>query len=772
MSRNMTEDQVREFAANLLTLYETHDGATSGAGQLTTFNNLGFKGILDKPDGWYLPKNSQDTALLLETKSTKVSLAGKAVDELLKNINIISTKYKKVVGVLFNGNDIRVFKNTNEIQTSPRLENLTYYLRLFEPQAIDTQHIFDLTSKINNLLHFTFGIKDLYHRMIFTASTLVAKRYGALLVDGMDYPAFQNSVASTLNKALIKDKKQNQKLELLLDVFSEIKMNLNINTEDEKEQEAMIAIIADFIKWVGEISDAVDSDIWRGEDVMGIFFNEFNRYKAKSENGQIFTPEHITDFMYKIAGVGMNDLVLDAAAGSGGFLVKAMANMIAEAGGVRTNKAAEIKKSQLFGIEFDRQIFALAAANMLIHKDGKTNLEQLDSRNPEAGNWIKSKGITKVLMNPPYEHKYGPIKIMENVLDNVTVGTTAAFLLPDKKLEKEPDGRKLLNNHSLKKIIKMPKNLFLGIGIQTSIFVFEAGKPHGKAEIFTAYLEDDGLETVKNKGRQDVNHTWPKIEAEWVNIVMKQSGHPSIKWIAPTESLSYHEDIPEFALSTSDIDRTVLNRLLFEKNMSLKELQADITENVLFSKSMNPTSQEIFEASKLVETQKIDISTWKTVQLSELFEIGGSTTTPKNDLNLDLGGNYNYVTTSSLNNGVAGNTQLFTEFGNVLTVDSATVGTSFYQDINFAASDHVEILNAKFYLNKVRALFFSSILNVNAVRLQYGFDEKRSQKALGKETITIPYKGDYPDFNLIESLVRASPYYDYLQPGVTLTPIN
>ena len=57
---------------------------------------------------------------------------------------------------------------------------------------------------------------------------------------------------------------------------------------------------------------------------------------------------------------------------------------IKEAGGNSTDKAKEIKQNQLFGIEFDKEIYALACANMLIHKDGKTNLEQLDSRNAEA----------------------------------------------------------------------------------------------------------------------------------------------------------------------------------------------------------------------------------------------------------------------------------------------------------------------------------------------------------------------------------------------------
>lgn len=43
--------------------------------------------------------------------------------------------------------------------------------------------------------------------------------------------------------------------------------------------------------------------------------------------------------MYRILEVNKDDRVLDACCGSGGFLVKAMANMIQEAGGLQTDKA-------------------------------------------------------------------------------------------------------------------------------------------------------------------------------------------------------------------------------------------------------------------------------------------------------------------------------------------------------------------------------------------------------------------------------------------------
>ena len=481
--KDMTEDEVRDLAGKILK-FENSDKAISGVGQLTPFNQLGFQGVKDKPDGWYLPENKESTAIILETKASKLNI-NKFVKEIRKNCKIVLTKYTNVIGILYNGVDIKVFKNNEEIDTVDTLQNKEYYLSLFNKNKIDKQKIYSITKKINDCLHVEFGIKNLYHRMIFTACALVAKRYGASLFKGMNYQTFHTCIHSTLAKSLEDSRRQNRKLDILLEVYSEIKMNSTENQE----------AIDSFIEWISEISECVKSDYWNGEDVMGIFFNEFNRYKKKSESGQIFTPEHITSLMYRIIDVHKNDYVLDAACGSGGFLVKSMSNMIKEAGGINTSKAPKIKSNQLYGIEFDREIFALACANMLIHKDGKTNLEQMDSRSAKAGEWIRNKKITKVLMNPPFERKYGCLKIVENVLGNVPQHTICAFILPDKKLEKDKSDL-ILKKLRLQKIIKLPEKVF-SEGITTSIFVFEAGVPQNGREIFGCYIEADGLETVK-----------------------------------------------------------------------------------------------------------------------------------------------------------------------------------------------------------------------------------------------------------------------------------
>lgn len=569
MIKEMTEDEVRDLAGKILK-FENTDKAQSGVGQLTSFNQLGFNGIKDRPDGWYLPKNIEEPAIILETKNSNQKLEN-FLDEIIKNCDIVSTKYNKVIGILYNGIDVIVLKSNEVIEAVDTLQNKDYYLSLFKVNKIDKQKIYSLTKKINDCLHTEFGIKNLYHRMIFTACALVAKRYGAMLIKGMNYPTFHTLIHSTLSKSLEDSRRQNQKLDILLEVYSEIKMNSTENQE----------AIDNFIEWISEISECVNSDYWNGEDVMGIFFNEFNRYKKKSESGQVFTPEHITSLMYRLIDVHQDDRVLDAACGSGGFLVKSMSNMIKEAGGIQTDKAKKIKSQQLFGIEFDREIFALACANMLIHKDGKTNLEQLDSRTLKAGEWIREKKITKVLMNPPFERKYGCLKIVENVLDNVPQHTMCAFILPDKKLEKD-NSASILKHHQLQKIIKLPEKVF-SEGVTTSVFIFEAGIPQNNKEIFACYIEDDGLETVKNQGRHDIKDRWQEIEDRFVDVVHKQNGDDTIQWINPNEHLSYQMPEKEFEIYEEDFTKTMMDYIMYQEGIDVKNFSDKLIEKVMYS---------------------------------------------------------------------------------------------------------------------------------------------------------------------------------------------
>ena len=162
-----TEDQVRNEAGITLGFIDSEGKNVdtseyiSGVGQLTTFIQLGsklgttdFAGISDKPDGWLLPYNQNSVAVVLETKSEKEDISKKKwEDEIKKNIEIANRHYSKVTGILYNGKDIRVFLNLEEMELpASKLQRLDYYTKLFVPNSIDKSRIYDLTMKINNCL--------------------------------------------------------------------------------------------------------------------------------------------------------------------------------------------------------------------------------------------------------------------------------------------------------------------------------------------------------------------------------------------------------------------------------------------------------------------------------------------------------------------------------------------------------------------------------------------------------------------------------------------
>lgn len=577
----MDEGQVVQLAKKILGLSDS-DVAKSDISQYKTFNELGFSGVVFRPDGWYLPFDKSAPALILETKNSKTKIQNYEW-EVKRNCDIVQTKYSKVIGVLWNGYDLIVFRNGKKVDDIPNeLQPKEYYFRLFVPNTIDKQAIYRATKTINDTLHFDLRLDSLYHRMIFTACALVAIRYGATLSPNMGYKQLRATISERLSVELEDDLRINHKLSSLIKIFESIEVG---NPKNEKAIEI-------FISQLNSISEHIKSDYWNGEDVMAIFFNEFNRYKGRTESGQVFTPDHVTSLMYRILGVTENDRVLDAACGSGAFLVKAMCNMIKSAGGVNSPKATKIKQEQLFGIEFCEEVFALACANMLIHKDGKSNITRLDSRTQEAFEWIKSKEITKVLMNPPFEQKYGCLSIVENVLDAVACPLEAnapkrnilcGFILPDDKLEKRKgQANRILRNHSLLKIIKLPEKLFPN-GTKTSIYVFMSGIPHcsqQNKDILGYYIAEDGFETVKNQGRHDIYDKWQMIENEWVDVILKQGDdrYGSKRWIDPNTALRYILPDNPFQIDATDFKKAVLEYVLYQSQIDATDFKIIIKD--------------------------------------------------------------------------------------------------------------------------------------------------------------------------------------------------
>lgn len=147
---------------------------------------------------------------------------------------------------------------------------------------------------------------------------------------------------------------------------------------------------------------------------------------------------------------------------------------------------------------------------------------------------------------------------------------------------------------------------------------------------------------------------------------------------------------------------------------------------------------------------------WKEFVVGEIFDVYGSKTTAKQELEEIGKGEYPYITTQATNNGCFDCYNFWTELGNCLTIDSAVLGTCFYQEKNFTASDHVEILRPKYEkFNKNIGLFVRTIISKTTKNL-YNYTNKFNQNKIKNTKILLPSKNNEPDWEYMDKFIEST----------------
>ena len=139
----------------------------------------------------------------------------------------------------------------------------------------------------------------------------------------------------------------------------------------------------------------------------------------------------------------------------------------------------------------------------------------------------------------------------------------------------------------------MPEKTF-DAWITTSVFIFTAGIPQNDSEIFACYIAEDWLERVKNQWRQDIKDRWQEIEDKWVDIVKKQSWDETIQRIKPSEHLSYQMPKKEFEISEEDFVKTVMDYLMFEEWIDVKEFKDELVNKIIYDSNVEKADNKIF----------------------------------------------------------------------------------------------------------------------------------------------------------------------------------
>lgn len=267
-------------------------------------------------------------------------------------------------------------------------------------------------------------------------------------------------------------------------------------------------------------------------DILGQFYGEFLKYTGgdKKALGIVLTPRHITELFALLANVHKGSTVLDICAGTGGFLISAMSQMMR--GADTESERKRIKRDGLIGVEQQPNMFALAASNMILRGDGKANLYQGSCFDEGITKAVKDKQADVGLLNPPFSQgdaDLHELRFIQQMLSCLVPGGVGIAIVPIScAISPHPIRTELLKEHTLEAVMSMPPELFYPVGVVSCVMVFTAHKPHAqsKKKTWFGYWKDDGFVKTKHRGRVDLYHRWPTIRDRWIEQFRNREVHP------------------------------------------------------------------------------------------------------------------------------------------------------------------------------------------------------------------------------------------------------
>ncbi len=516
------------------------------------------------------------------------------------------------------------------------------------------------------------------------------------------------------------------------------------------------------------------------EDFIGRFYGEFMSYSGGDGQtlGIILTPRHITDLMCEILNVGPEDKVIDPCCGTAGFLISAMHRMLSQA----TNEAQRksIKKRQLYGFEIQSNMFVVAASNMIIRKDGNSNLQCCDFLKQDPHK-VQLNGATVGLMNPPYSQgsKDNPsqyeMSFVEHLLDSLAEGARAAVIVPQSSMTgktkyEQQLKESILKKHTLEGVITCNTDTFYGVGTNPVIAVFTAGEPHDPEHVARFIdFRNDGYEVSPHIGlvegdsakdkKQHLLDVWNgKAEAP-TKFCVESTVTSEDEWL---HSFYYFNDeIP----TDVDFDKTIGDYLSFEFSMIMQG------RKYLFN------NESLKSSSKIVNVPALSEKKWKAFEVGNVFTTntrGKKTYMPTGalvDTGLCLDGNIPRIRVTAQNNGINGftgemNDVSFRTFENFVSV--SFLGSAFYHP--YKASLDMKVHCLQFpdrKMNTPIGLFIATMMRNNTQGTTYG-NQLSSEDLVSKRILLPVAKSDEPDYEYMEQYTRNilirknQEYMDYL----------
>lgn len=334
-------------------------------------------------------------------------------------------------------------------------------------------------------------------------------------------------------------------------------------------------------------------------DFTGKLFNEMYSWLGFSQdklNDVVLTPSYVATLLARLARVNKDSYVWDFATGSAGLLVASMNEMLIDAKekikspDELARKSAQIKATQLLGLEILSEVYMLAILNMILMGDGSSNIINKDSLKEFDGNYGFGKTDEKFpadafVLNPPYSAPGNGMVFVERALSMMSKGYAAIIIQNSAGSGKSTEYNKRILKHStLLASVKMPIDLFIGKpSVQTNVYVFRVGEAHQKDDTvkFIDFSVDGYTRTNRKKAScnlRDTDHAKERYQ-ELVDLVRFGKSKLNIFTekeyyegrIDPNNGVDWNQTAPIDTKPTlEDFKKTVSDYLAWEVSNLLK----------------------------------------------------------------------------------------------------------------------------------------------------------------------------------------------------------
>lgn len=269
-----------------------------------------------------------------------------------------------------------------------------------------------------------------------------------------------------------------------------------------------------------------------------------SKLATSGTNGQFRTPRHIINMMVELMKPTPEDIIIDPAMGSGGFLVSASeylrknhSNLFLQAG-----LKEHYHNDMFFGNDMDSTMLRIGAMNMMLHGVDSPNISYKDSLSQDN---IEKDKYTLVLANPPFKGSLDYESVSNDLLAMAKTkktellflslflrilkpGGRAAVIVPDGVLSGGSNAHKtirqeIIENNKLEAVVSMPSGVFKPYAaVSTAILIFTKTSAGGTEDVWFYDMKADGYSLDDKRSVIETNDI-PDIIRRFSNLQNEKS---------------------------------------------------------------------------------------------------------------------------------------------------------------------------------------------------------------------------------------------------------